>query len=163
MSLGAKTIERLLADLHRRLVQAELDNPKIDLEKQQREATIQAHCGEWLTWDGWRHLRTDPVSDRDRGKGFGELGMADDLFLRPCIVREANLVDFAQGEILWIEWKKRGGKRGAHQVEWHRKERNAGFLTVFAGIDFTPTIDGFKAWYLASGLAIKPPKPRNGG
>ena len=37
---------------------------------------------EYLQLDGWRPIRTDPVSDRARGKGFGELGMPDYLFLR---------------------------------------------------------------------------------
>jgi len=76
------------------------------------EADIQRTCSELLEWDGWRALRTDPVSDRAtvdairraimgvpelnhvrelilkvikrcvRGKGFGELGMPDHLYIR---------------------------------------------------------------------------------
>jgi hypothetical protein len=38
-----------------------------------RETVIEAECCKLLAQDGWRILKTDPVSDRGRGKGFGEL------------------------------------------------------------------------------------------
>ncbi len=47
-----------------------------------RERDIAKTCSDVLIWDGWRMLVTDPVSDRARGKGFGELGMADRLYIR---------------------------------------------------------------------------------
>src|ERR1035438_8174822 len=46
------------------------------------EALIEAECTKLLEEDGWRALRTDPVSDKAKGKGFGEIGMADHLYIR---------------------------------------------------------------------------------
>ena len=74
------------------------------------EYHIAKTCSDWLALDNWRRLNTNPVSDtatiqairgsiakccgsggippwlqdclRGRGKGFGELGMADDLYIR---------------------------------------------------------------------------------
>src|ERR1700674_894872 len=46
------------------------------------EEQVQQTVGEYLQLDGWRALRTDPVSDRKRGTGFGEVGMPDYLFVR---------------------------------------------------------------------------------
>ena len=46
------------------------------------EADIRRTVVEFMVLHGWRHFRTDPVSDRRRATGFGEKGMPDDLFLR---------------------------------------------------------------------------------
>lgn len=127
------------------------------------EKHLQEACAHILELDGWRRLRTDPVSRREWGKGFGEPGMPDDLLIRygtigPCIPEESALA-----EVLWVEWKRLlPSKRGKtwqrvtraanHQKAWHVLERSRGALTLIAGEDFQATVDGFIAWYRGSGL-----------
>src|SRR3974390_705182 len=69
---------------------------------QPSEEQIQETCTRLLELDGWRALRTDPCSDRARGKGFGEVGMADYLYIRYNV--------FGEDETLWVEWKCKRGK-----------------------------------------------------
>ena len=124
------------------------------------EADLEKYGTDLLALDGWRSLKTDPVSDRSRGKGFGELGMADRLYLRYgyhdvlLATRghtEARLR--AEGcEIMWIEWKRRGGKAQDHQRLWIEFERELGALVILAGEDFAATPEGFLEWYRGSGL-----------
>lgn len=116
-------------------------HPERDLEKA---------CSDLLQFDGWRLLKTDPVSDRGRGKGFGEVGMADCLYIR------YRCEDFqcraSRVELIWIEWKSETGKTTHHQRLWHAAERARGALTLIAGQDFPATTDGFLGWYRGSGL-----------
>ena len=140
-----------------------------------RESDIARTCSDLLQADGWRMVITDPVSDKSRGKGFGELGMADRLYIRyasmptilpasaqPCLpplgdpdCPPSNRSIWAD-EVMWIEWKRtvrgRATKPTQHQLDWHRDERARGALTLIAGEDFPATIEGFCAWYNASGL-----------
>ena len=114
------------------------------------EAQIQRACCDLLVADGWRRIRTDPVSDRLRGKGFGERGMADDLY-----IRYSHMGHLA--EVVWIEWKREDARGRAtkvrdHQRLWHMIERDRGALTLIAGEDFPASIDGFTGWYRKSGL-----------
>jgi hypothetical protein len=123
------------------------------------EALIEAECTRLLEQDGWRALRTDPVSDRGRGKGFGELGMADHLYIRygkedPTFCPREWL---AASETLWIEFKSAKGKPKKHQIEWNTKERARGALTLIAGQDFPASVKGFQDWYAASGLMRRQP------
>lgn len=111
------------------------------------EAAIQEECVQLLVEDGWRALRTDPVSDRGRAKGFGEPGMADYLLLR-----YGRCWDYAGGEILWIEFKSSRGKPAKHQIAWHTRERARGAMTLVAGVDFPASVAGFREWYADSGL-----------
>jgi hypothetical protein len=111
------------------------------------ESLIEAECCHLLVEDGWRTLKTDPVSDRGRGKGFGEPGMADTLCLRYSRQKPAAC------EVLWIEWKAPGGRVKKHQLDWHTKERARGAMTAIAGVDFAASVKGFRGWYRASGLA----------
>lgn len=108
------------------------------------EKHIQETCTQYLELDGWRALKTDPCSDRARGKGFGEKGMADHLYLRYDCRRLA--------EVMWIEYKRPKGTLSLHQKIWHEAERARGAFTAIAGIDFEPTIEGFVEWYRASGF-----------
>jgi hypothetical protein len=110
------------------------------------ESLIEAECCKLLEEDGWRILKTDPVSDRGRGKGFGEAGQADTLALRYS--RKG-----ATCEVLWLEWKTPGGRVRKHQTAWHIRERARGAVTAIAGVDFAPSVRGFGKWYRASGLA----------
>ncbi len=127
------------------------------------EWMIEAECTKLLEEDGWRSLRTDPVSDRSKGKGFGELGMADHLYFR--YLDEAQIefpssdgrlriavLKSPAAEVLWIEFKSANGKPAKKQLEWHQKERARGALTLIAGVDFPASVDGFKRWYASSGL-----------
>jgi hypothetical protein len=116
------------------------------------ESEIEAECTKLLEEDGWRPLRTDPVSDKGRGKGFGELGMADHLYVRYEFDPLHGPGDNCRGQILWIEFKRPGKKPKKHQIEWHTKERARGALTLIAGEDFPATVKGFTEWYADSGL-----------
>jgi len=135
------------------------------------EAALQATCTQFLEFDGWRALRTDPVSRREWGKGFGEPGMADYLYIRYAPwPSEHHITNAPQGEewrpttpcqalVIWIEWKRLRGKRSTkaarHQKEWHARERARGALTLIAGEDFPAIFEGFKEWYMKSGLNRK--------
>ena len=121
------------------------------------EKHIQQTCTEWLELDGWRALRTDPVSRREWGKGFGEVGMADHLYIRYGLSNPFDPENASQAEVLWIEYKRlnRGGKptkAANNQRDWHKGERARGALTLIAGEDFPATIEGFQDWYRKSGL-----------
>ena len=115
------------------------------------EADIQPTCTEYLELDGWRALRTDPCSDRSRAKGFGELGMADHLYIRYSKGGTPQAKP-SQAEVLWVEYKGPKGEPSQHQMTWHYAERARGALTVIMGIDCDRSIEGFLAWYRASGL-----------
>lgn len=126
------------------------------------ERDLEETCSQLLEWDGWRRLKTDPVSRKEWAKGFGEPGMADDLYIRYLAgdmilsVPEMNaFLKAPAAEVLWIEWKRPGGKIRQQQKDWHTHERKLGALTLIAGIDFDATFDAFKAWYQASGLQRK--------
>ena len=128
------------------------------------ESSIQRECVKLLEQDGWRALRTDPVSDRGRGKGFGELGMADYLFVRYDGM--SNVLEISEPipeatevcvqslcQVLWVEFKRpRGGVVSKSQTDWHNKERARGALTWIASQDFPATVEGFREHYEASGL-----------
>jgi hypothetical protein len=117
-----------------------------------KEIDIQRQCSDFLALDGWRMLRTDPCSDRRLGKGFGEIGMADCLYLRYGYLGYMNTA----AEVIWIEWKRPGGKLMPKQIQWHRAERSRGAITFIAGVDFPADFGGFLAWYRASGLLRRP-------
>jgi len=128
-----------------------------------KERDIERTCGDFLALDGWRCLKTDPVSRREWGKGFGEKGMADCLYLRYIVGSQDWLrrcwegiipliSQCVEGEIMWIEWKSPRGKLAAHQRRWHNAERARGALTLIAGEDFPATIEGFMKFYRRSGL-----------
>jgi|KBSSwiStaDraftv2_1062776.scaffolds.fasta_scaffold02616_10 hypothetical protein len=128
------------------------------------EHMIEAECTRLLETDGWRALRTDPVSDRGRGKGFGEPGMADHLYIRysfstpqewleePTRTPGDTVARASQSQVLWIEFKRPGEKPAKHQTEWHTKERARGALTWIAGEDFPASVAGFVEHYRKSGL-----------
>src|SRR5271156_70358 len=93
------------------------------------EAQIERTCTQFLELDGWRSLKTDPVSRREWAKGFGEPGMADYLYIRyepepydvhrdvtpPADPPGSTKIGWwqpvfeCQAEILWIEWKRLRG------------------------------------------------------
>ena len=73
------------------------------------ERLTEADCCKLLADDGWRILKTDLVSDRSRGKGFGEPGMADTLAIR--YGRQPSVA-----ELIWVEWKAPGGRAKKHQL-----------------------------------------------
>jgi hypothetical protein len=125
------------------------------------EADIQRTCTDLLALDDWRPLETNPCSDRARGKGFGEIGMADYLYLRySATARACGEAAFA--EVLWIEWKRPGKHATPQQQQWHLAERARGALTLVAGYDFgreaktgNEMIDAFLVWYRGSGFNRK--------
>jgi hypothetical protein len=121
--------------------------PKSSVKPKISEAHVQKAVVQILELDGWRAIRTDPVSDRSRGTGFGEIGMPDYLFLRYW--RMDNLHDDTPpiGEMLWIEFKAPGKTPSLEQLNWHGKERNRGALVVVV-----ENVDGFIEWYKSSGL-----------
>jgi hypothetical protein len=121
---------------------AEPEKPAKDVP----ERLIALECEKLLAEDGWRTLRCEPVSDRTLARGFGEAGMPDLLCLR--YGRQG-----AACEVLWLEFKSSGGRVRKHQLAWHQRERACGALTAIAGLDFVPSVKGFRSWYRASGLA----------
>jgi hypothetical protein len=135
-----------LSDSEERKLMAYMD----DRAQRKSEADLERTCTQVLEMDGWRSLKTNPVSRRAHGKGFGELGMADYLYIRyetPPGTRRRGCA-----EVCWIEWKRPGTEAHPHQLDWQAAERNRGALVVLADVDFEATIDGFCAWYEASGL-----------
>ena len=119
-----------------------------------REIDIQRQITDWLALDGWRGLRTDPCSDKARGKGFGELGMADYLYIRYSEPPTPTLLLRSHAQVLWVEHKRPGGEPTPHQWTWHRAERARGALTAIAGrgCDFDGSLDDFIRWYRFVGL-----------
>ena len=128
------------------------------MRQRNSEADIERTCSDFLALDGWRSLKTDPCSDRARGKGFGEVGMADRLYLRyePKPVETPNRQELGSiwpgCEVAWIEWKSKRGKPTPEQIAWHQVERARGALTWIAGVDFPASIEGFMQFYRESGL-----------
>src|SRR5580704_16936896 len=120
------------------------------------EAELERACTNILIQDGWRPLKTNPVSRRAHGKGFGEVGMADYLYIRyrapvpPYCAGQSGII--ANATVLWIEFKRHGEHAGDHQRRWHEQERDRGALVLLAGVDFPATVEGFAAWYEHSGL-----------
>ena len=115
------------------------------------EKNLQRTCSDYLELDGWRMLRTDPCSDRRRGKGFGEIGMADCLYIRynSGVTPQAKPQD---AQVLWVEWKSSGGSATQQQRLWIAAEKARGALVLLAGADFPCSVEGFLEYYRASGL-----------
>lgn len=104
-----------------------------------------------LELDGWRRVRTD--LKHLRGMGVQEPGMADDLFIRyVSVARAKEYENFGWAEVMWIEWKKKGGRAGDHQLDWQNNERYRGARVLLAGQHFAASIEGFRDWYKASSL-----------
>ena len=108
------------------------------------EADVQRTVTQMLQLDGWRAIRTDPTSDRQRGKGFGELGMPDYLYIR---YGHLDAVGDGDAQVLWIEFKRKGKKPKDHQRDWHDLERRRGALVLVVD-----DIDDFMTLYAESGL-----------
>ena len=155
------------------------------------EFHIAKTCSDWLALDNWRRLNTNPVSDtatiqairgaiakrcgsggippwlqdclRGRGKGFGELGMADDLYIRYTFLRDvggSTTEARSLAQMLWIEWKRPGQTAKPHQKAWHAAERARGALVWVAEDTWVTPKDGdpiaaFQAHYRESGLMRK--------
>lgn len=126
------------------------------------EAHIQATCTDWLALDGWRCVRTD--MPHLRGLGVSEPGMADHQFIRYLYMPGVNQEGYCQrgmlegcacAEVLWVEFKKRGGKSEQHQKDWHARERARGGLVWVLAEDFEASIESFCEHYAASGLQRK--------
>lgn len=127
-----------------------------------READLERTCTELLELDGWRSLKTDPVSRREWGKGFGEKGMADCLYIRywagkyPEYVAprgdKSSVAILAEAQVMWIEWKTPKGRAAPHQHAWREYEQKLGALALIAGIDFPATFEGFAEFYARSAL-----------
>lgn len=110
-----------------------------------------------LELDGWRIVMMETVSDHERRRYFGEPGMPDMLCLRYGIGKFKTVLpsDSSLTDVLWIEGKRRTGTVAKNQADWHRDERRRGAITLIAKEDFDATIEGFFAWYEASGLMRK--------
>ena len=127
--------------------------------RQLSEAHIERTITGYLQLDGWRALKTNPTSNRARGKGFGEIGMADVLYLRYSSHKSvvAGASSIFQVELLWAEFKRittqgRTTKAAPHQREWHERERARGAATLIVGEDCPATVEGIQDWYRNSGL-----------
>lgn len=123
------------------------------------EAHIQETCDAFMELDGWRIIKTD--LKHLRGLGVQEPGMPDRGYIRyepytkiraeVCASMTEHQIR-AEVELLWVEYKRKGGKAALHQKDWHAAERARGALTWIAGDDFPASIEGFQAHYRSSGL-----------
>jgi hypothetical protein len=109
------------------------------------EADVQTAVVQILELDGWRAIRTDPVSDKSRGKGFGEVGMPDYLFIR--YEQAPGTRRAGSAEVLWVEFKAPGKSCKTHQLDWHLEERLRGALVMMVD-----SVDDFRDWYKISWL-----------
>ena len=125
------------------------------------ESHIAKTCTDCLVLDDWRPIKMEPISRREWGKGTGEKGMADYLYIRYPEPQEWGeswphlkmLTPIrVKAMVMWIEWKRLRGKAKLHQKAWHDQERARGALTLIAGEDFPATPEGFFAHSAASGL-----------
>ncbi len=118
------------------------------------EKHIQETCTAWLALDDWRCIRTD--LPHLRGLGVQERGMPDNLYIRYW-ANEGGHNRKDSADVMWIEWKRKGGKAAQHQQDWHAKERARGALTLIAGEPggFEASIESFCNWYAQSGLQRK--------
>lgn len=119
------------------------------------EADVQKAVTDLLELDGWRSLRTDPVTDASRGKAFGEFGMPDYLYIRydlrayePTGPRDVYaVIEPPAAAVLWIEFKAKGETPKVHQRVWHEAEQARGAMVLVVD-----DIDDFIRWYSTSGL-----------
>lgn len=113
------------------------------------EVELQKQADDFLGWDGWRVIVTDPP--RLRGLGVIEKGIPDRLYIR--YHAEALAIGNAQAcDVLWVEWKAKGGHHALTQLNWRMGERRRGALVWVAKEDFEPDYDSFVAFYRKSGL-----------
>lgn len=119
------------------------------------EADIERTITEWLALDGWIGLKTNPVSNRARGAGFGEVGMADYQYRRfqylPGTL-PSTILWRAQCELFWIEFKQPKGVHGRHQIAWQDRENARGAQVLALGRNVSATIEAVQEWYRRSGL-----------
>lgn len=129
------------------------------------EADLAKAATDLLALDGWRALKTDPVSRREWGRGFGEKGMADYLYIRyemrdwseedRSVACRQMVGERAIAQVMWIEWKIPRGTVAEKQHAWRERERARGALALIAGVDFHASFEGFARWYAQSGLQRK--------
>ena len=113
------------------------------------EAQLSKQVKDFLEIDGWRVFRMEPLSNVIQKRYSAELGCPDLLALRYGGKRLVSVIYHAknEGDILWLEIKRRGKKPAKHQAEWHAKERALG-AEVWVCDDF----DEFRSKYCKSGL-----------
>lgn len=135
------------------------------------ERQIEQQIDDYLKLDGWRVYKTD--LPHLRGLGVQERGMPDRQYVRYPAPTSKHLWALssrkrspAESETIWCEHKRRDRyskkescwlptKASLEQRKWHAAERALGALTLIAGEDFEASLDGFVAWYEASGLQRK--------
>ncbi len=106
------------------------------------EAQLSKQIQDFLSIDGWRTFRMEPLSNVIQRRYSAELGCPDLLALRygKCSMSK-------WGEILWLEIKRPGAKPKKHQEAWHAEERMLG-----AEVQVIDDYDKFREWYASSGL-----------
>lgn len=125
------------------------------------EAQIETTCVAFMVAEGWRPFKMEQQFSEKKRKTTGEAGCADHLFLRYAVMPEDVPIEArVLVDVLWVEFKRltakgKATKASPAQMLWHVCERARGAITWIAGVDFTPTIEGFRNHYAASGLARK--------
>ncbi len=116
------------------------------------ERHIENTSSEWLALDGWRCIKTD--LPHLRGLGVQEKGMADRLYIRYGYIASCEERETCEhvAEVLFIEWKRKGGNAKQHQLDWIAQERARGALVWLCGVDFPASIEEFQEFYRKSGL-----------
>lgn len=112
------------------------------------EAHIVTAVKDFLAADRWRALKMEPISRREYGKGTGEIGMPDYLFLRYLEPGDEKPQKRVWSEVLWVEFKAPGKRPSLKQIEWHAYEAMRGAL-----VHVVDDVDKFIEWYYDSGLS----------
>lgn len=125
--------------------------------KQHRPKLTEAHFEQQVRdflekVEGWRCFHFEQVWAEKRKRTFGEAGMPDLLCIRYAEQVKGPHHISIYAEVMWIEFKRPGGKVRANQKLWNIQERKRGALTVIAGADFAADFDSFCAWYRSAGL-----------
>jgi hypothetical protein len=116
---------------------------------------------DWLQLDGWRPIKMEPISRREWGKGTGETGQPDYLFVRYWNQQRKpephdmiyNVAHLASGNsVFWCEFKNQKGRYSKAQIAWTAQERARGGVVLQVGMDCPGTIEGIQDWYRGSGL-----------
>ncbi len=114
------------------------------------ESSLESAIFNILSYDGFHVFRTG-FAITEAGRQLGEVSSPDLLAIR------YGLPPDWRTEVLWCEVKAQARKLTPEQRLWIIGERRRGALVVVAGEDFPADIDGWKAWYAASGLQRRKP------
>ncbi len=110
------------------------------------ESSLESAIFDLLTYDNF-HVFRFGWAITQAGRELSEVGAPDLLALR------YGLPPDWRTEVLWLEIKSATGRLSPEQRLWIIGERRRGALVWICGETFPATVEGFKEFYGASGLA----------